>query len=294
MNDFRKKMIAIAAVACVMLTSAVSCMDSKKDDNGGNNNSAATEATEDSNAPTLEHIDNEKGNVVVTPFQSGSPSDLGLASAPDEATALDAEDPTAAKEPATEVVEVTEANGEKATDANGQVVTQIVTKAAETTTGSSANNYVSKTDSRYCLWIDISKDKDYVFNDDFIEVYFKLKDNIPEKDYAVRFNPDFSTIGGTSIKPDKVIQGNIRVGGDIEAQNVSSETGFVAYGDNISAKPGEEICYRINLKNNPGMAAMLVWIYFDSNAMEVEDVIPSGEFAKFASSASTGEKPKSN
>ena len=290
MKDFRKKMIAIAAVACVMLTSAVSCMNSKKDDNGGNNNSAATEATEDSNAPTLEHIDNEKGNVVVTPFQSGSPSDLGLASAPDEATALDAEDPTAA----TEVVEVTEANGEKATDANGNVVTQIVTKAAESTTNSSANNYVSKTDSRYCLWIDISKDKDYVFNDDFIEVYFKLKDNIPEKDYAVRFNPDFSTIGGTSIKPDKVIQGNIRVGGDIEAQNVSSETGFVAYGDNISAKPGEEICYRINLKNNPGMAAMLVWIYFDSNAMEVEDVIPSGEFAKFASSASTGEKPKSN
>jgi hypothetical protein len=292
MNDFRKKMIAIAAVACVMLTSAVSCMDSKKDDNSGNNNSAATEATEDSNAPTLEHIDNEKGNVVVTPFQSGSPSDLGLASAPDEATALDAEDPTAAKEPATEVVEVTEANGEKATDANGQVVTQIVTKAAETTTGSSANNYVSKTDSRYCLWIDISKDKDYVFNDDFIEVYFKLKDNIPEKDYAVRFNPDFSTIGGDSLKPDKVVQGNIRVGGSIEAQDVSSETGFVAYGDNVSAKPGEEVCYRINLKNNPGMAAMLVWVYFDSNAMEVEEIIPSGEFAEFADTASTGEKPK--
>ncbi|WP_295072286.1 hypothetical protein [Ruminococcus sp.] len=295
MSNFRKRMIAIAAVACVLLTSAASCMDSNKKDNGsGNNDSSATTAaaTEDSNAPTLEHIDNEKGNVIVTPFQSGSPADLGLASAPDEATALNAEDPTAAKEPATEVVEVTEANGEKATDANGQVVTQIVTKATEAATAASVDNYVSKTDSRYCLWIDISKDQDYVFNDDFIEVYFKLKDNIPEKDYAVRFNPDFSTIGGDSLKPDKVVQGNIRVGGSIEAQDVSSETGFVAYGDNVSAKPGEEVCYRINLKNNPGMAAMLVWVYFDSNAMEVEDVIPSGEFAKFAATASTGEKPK--
>ncbi|WP_295066643.1 hypothetical protein, partial [Ruminococcus sp.] len=127
MSNFRKRMIAIAAVACVLLTSAASCMDSNKKDNGsGNNDSSATTAaaTEDSNAPTLEHIDNEKGNVIVTPFQSGSPADLGLASAPDEATALNAEDPTAAKEPATEVVEVTEANGEKATDANGNVVTQ--------------------------------------------------------------------------------------------------------------------------------------------------------------------------
>ncbi len=293
MSNFRKRMIAIAAVACVLLTSAASCMDSNKKENGsGNNDSSSTTAaaTEDSNAPTLEHIDNEKGNVIVTPFQSGSPADLGLATAPDEATALNAEDPTAP----TEVVEVTEANGEKATDANGKVVTQIVTKATEAATAASVDNYVSKTDSRYCLWIDISKDKDYVFNDDFIEVYFKLKDNIPEKDYAVRFNPDFSTIGGDSLKPDKVIQGNIRVGGSIDAQNVSSETGFVAYGDNVSAKPGEEVCYRINLKNNPGMAAMLVWIYFDSNAMEVEDVIPSGEFATFAYNASTGEKPKAN
>jgi len=37
---------------------------------------------------------------------------------------------------------------------------------------------------------------------------------------------------------------------------------------------------------------MLVWIYFDSNAMEVEGVYPSGEFEKFAATATTGEKPK--
>ncbi|MCR4796675.1 MAG: hypothetical protein K5898_16165 [Ruminococcus sp.] len=290
MSYLRKRMIAAAAVACVMLTSAVSCMNSNKKETGNDSNSP-TSATEDKTSPTLEHLDNEKGAVIVTPFQSGSPADLGLAEAPDAATPLDAADPT---QPATEIVEVTEANGEKATDAQGQVVTQIVTKAAEDATSASPSNYVSKIDSRYCLWMDISKDKDFVFNDDFIEVYFKLKENIPEKDYGIRFNPDFSTIGGDSLKPDKIIQGNIRVGGDIEAQDVSSESGFVAYGDNVSAKPGEEVCYRINLKNNPGMAAMLVWIYYDSNAMEVEDVIPSGEFGKFASSASTGEKPKSN
>ncbi|WP_028516749.1 dockerin type I domain-containing protein [Ruminococcus flavefaciens] len=170
-------------------------------------------------------------------------------------------------------------------DEDGQEVTE------EGTTPSD-DDYVSKTDSRYCFWLDISKNKDFVFNDDFIEVCFRLKDNIPEKDYAVRFSTDFSTVFGNSLVPDKVIQGNIRVGGDIEPQDVSSETGFVAYGDNVSAKPGEKVRYRINLKNNPGMAAMLVWVYFDSNAMEVEEIIPSGEFAEFADTASTGEKPK--
>ena len=284
---FRKRMIAIAAMACVLLTSAVSCMNSNKKDSGSENNgnSATTAAvTEDSNAPTLDHIENDKGNVIVTPFQSGSPADLAIKD-PNADAALNGEDPTAAVEPATEIVEVTEANGEKATDANGAVVTQVVTKPTE-----ASSDYKSKTDSRYCMWIDISKDSDYVFNGDFIEVVFKLKDNIPNKDYPVRFNPDFSTIAGKSISPDSVIQGNIRVGGTIDDQDVSSETGFVAYGDNVSAKAGDEVTYHINLKNNPGLAAMLVWVYYDSNAMEVEGIYPSGEFAKFARTQ-TGSKP---
>lgn len=290
MSNFRKKAIALAAVACVALTSAASCSNSKKESSSsGNNQSSTSGAT--TQGITIDQIENEDGKYVVTPFQSGSASDLAdLGLTPNGNVDLDSDDPVSKenKEPATEIVEVTEANGEKVTDANGQAVTEIVTKPTE----ASGNNYVSKTDSRYCLWVDISKDSDFVFNDDFVEVYFKLKDNIPEKDYAVRFNPDFSSVSGVSLTPDKVIQGNIRVGGDIEAQDVSAETGFVAYGDNISAKPGEEIVYRINLKNNPGMAGLLLWIYYDSNAMDVEDIIPSGEFAAFASGASTGSKPK--
>ena len=293
MNDFRKKAIALAAVACVAITSAASC--SKKSVNGSSNkntstgNNAATDAASN-NGPTIENIENASGAVVVTPFQTGSASELansGL-TPPDGNIDLDSEDPQTktTAQPATEVVEVTQANGEKVTDANGATVTEIVTKPSDNT------KYKSETDARYCMWLDISKDTDYVFNGDFIEIVFKLKDNIPEKDYAVRFNPDLASVAGRSVTPDKVIQGNIRVGGDIEEQNVSSETGFIAYGDNISAKPGEEITYHINLKNNPGLAAMLVWVYYDANAMTVEGIYPSGEFEKFASSATTGEKPK--
>lgn len=296
MSNFRKKAIALASVACVALTSFASCMDSKSSSSsnaGSKADSNVSENATDADGNTVananngngsgsgngssggdvdfENIVNDQGQVVVTPFQSGSSDDFGI---PAPEVDLDSDDPVA-KEPATEIVEVTEANGEKATDSAGNVVTQIVTKPAD----SSAENYKSKTESKYCFWIDISKDSDYVFNDQFIKVTFNLKDNIPDRDYPVRFNPDLSSVAGKTITPDKVVQGTIRVGGDIAAQNVSSESGFVVYGDNVSAKAGDTVDYYLNIKNNPGLAGILVWVYYDANAMDVESIRPAGEFA---------------
>ena len=280
MNNFTKKAIALASVICVAFTSTVSCLGKEKD-SSNSNASGSTKANSGNvianNGATIENIENENGNVVITPFQFGTPADLGI-SAPEGDIDLNSADPetTTSGEPATEIVEVTEANGEKATDADGNVVTQIVTKPTE------AKAYTSKIESRYCLWIDISKDSDYIFNDQFIKITFKLKDDIPEQDYAIRFNPDLSSVAGKTVTPDKVLQGTIRVGGNIEAQDVSKEAGFVAYGDNISAKPGDTVDYYLNLKNNPGLAAILVWVYYDSNAMELQGIKPAGEFAGFA------------
>ena len=306
MSNFRKKAIALASVACVALTSFASCMDSKSSSSnaGSKADSNVSENATDADGNTVananngsgssgngssggdvdfENIVNDQGQVVVTPFQSGSSDDFGI---PAPEVDLDSDDPVA-KEPATEIVEVTEANGEKATDSAGNVVTQIVTKPAD----SSAENYKSKTESKYCFWIDISKDSDYVFNDQFIKVTFNLKDNIPDRDYPVRFNPDLSSVAGKTITPDKVVQGTIRVGGDIAAQNVSSESGFVVYGDNVSAKAGDTVDYYLNIKNNPGLAGILVWVYYDANAMDVESIRPAGEFANFAKTK-VGSKPE--
>jgi len=36
---------------------------------------------------------------------------------------------------------------------------------------------------------------------------------------------------------------------------------------------------------------MLVWVYYDSNAMEVKEIYPSGEFSEFAKRTQTGSKP---
>ena len=293
MSNFKKRAIALASVACVALTSFASCSDSNSGSKSGNNtgttagtvnatNADGTPATSPIGGNNLDTIKNEDGQVVITPFQSGAPSEIGI-TPPDSDVDLNSPDPVST-EPVTEIVEVTEANGEKATDAAGNVVTQIVTKPTE------AKAYTSKIESRYCLWIDISTDSDYIFNDQFIKVTFKLKDNIPEKEYAVRFNPDLSSIAGRTVTPDKIVQGCIKVGGSVNAQDVSSESGFVAYGDNVSAKAGDTVDYYINLKNNPGLAGMLVWIYYDSNAMDVEEIEPTGQFAEIAKKTQTGSK----
>ena len=113
MTDIRKKAIALAAVACVTITSAASC--SKKGASSSNNvTSAGSNSSSQSSAndgPTLENIENVSGAVVITPFQTGSPADLANTgiTPPDTDIDLDSDDPQtkSTTQAATEVVEVT-------------------------------------------------------------------------------------------------------------------------------------------------------------------------------------------
>ncbi len=315
MSDISKKIIAVAAVACMAFSTVTSCSDKNA---GKGDSSSKSSSSEDADVfdNSIDSVKNEDDNIVAMPFQTGKSGEGGF-TAPD-AEDLEADDPVSGNstadpnaesstevevvtdsqgEPVTEIVTVTDASGETVTDAAGEPATETVTVtkassgSSEKTTSVSAEDYVSSTDSMYCLWMDISKDENFVFNDEFIKITFKLKEDIPDRDYPVRFSPDLSSIAGVSIHPDKVYQGTIRVGGDIEAQDVSSETGFVAYGDNISANQGDTVDYYINFKNNPGLAAFLVWFYYDSNAMEVVKVSSAGEFAEISNKTQTGTSP---
>jgi len=326
MSDIRKRVIAILAVACMALTAATGC-SSKNKDNSSASNANDAEVFDDS----FENVKNEDNNIIAMPFQTGKPGDGNpFVSAPENVD-LDADDPVeSASKPAgagtstdveapTEIVTVTDADGEPVTDSQGEPVTEIVTSPSSNSNGNSGNNnsgsnnggnsndgsnngesgnnnttdapdeeYVSSTDNMYCLWMDISKNENFMFNGQIIKVTFKLKDGIPNRDYPVRFNPDLSSIAGQTVVPDDIIQGTIRVGSGIEAQDVSSNDGVVMYGDNISANAGDTVDYYINLKNNPGLAGMLVWVYYDSNAMELVGMKAAGEFAEIANRTQTG------
>ena len=180
----------------------------------------------------------------------------------------------------------------KATDASATTTAKATATAtsatttafeAETTVTTTSAGYVAETDAKYFMWVDIAKDKDYVFNDEFIKLSFKIKEDIPDKDYTIRLKPDLSDIKGVSIYPDSVIHGTIRVNsGSIAPVDVSAETGMAVYGDNIACKQGDTVDYYINFKNNSGIAGALIWFYYDSNAMELVSLKPVGEFAEIA------------
>lgn len=193
---------------------------------------------------------------------------------------------------------VTSPGGEVVTYPAGQPVTDIVNvtsiadqKPNETnaTSGdnSGSSDYKSKTDGDYILWMDISKDEDFHFDGEFVKATFKIKDDIPDGDYPITLETQFSSNAGQSIVPTKVTGGVIRVGGDNIDPADASGSGFQVYGDRINAKRGDTVDVYIRTKNNPGMVAILMWIYYDSNAMERVSLSPAGEFAQVAAKRNT-------
>ena len=247
MKNFAKKIVAIFAILAVAASTFAGC--NKK---------------EETSAP------------MQYPFEVGAAADNSL-SLDNPNADLDAEDPVADAteapvteivtevqdvtdaegQPATEFVPVTEADGQEATDAAGaqvteavkvtNVVTNVVTKPVEKPTTPA---YTAKKDGRYAMWLDISKDANFFFEGNMITASFKVKEGIPDGDYPIEIVPDLSDVAGVAIYPEKTINGVIRVNnGEIEAIDVSKETGMVFYGDAIACKQGDTIDFNINVKN---------------------------------------------
>lgn len=328
MNNFKKRLIALVSLTCVALSMFTGCSDSKDDESKSEKKS---ESSESSQAEDIEPM-------TALPFKWGSADDSGLtidgvdinkddpvkadhvdATKSSEATTAENKEKTTAYiagEPVTEIVNVTEANGEAVTEANGQPVTEVkiianaTPEPAETTadnnntatdTPNENNNspateatseYISNTKGMYAMWIDISKNEDFYFNDSVIKVTFKVKEDAPDGIYSISLSPDLSSIEGKTIVPDTILNGSIKVGnGSADAVDPSSMNGFAIYGDNITAKQGDTVEFSINMKDNPGLAALIMWYYYDSNALEVIDCKPDGEFAEVSkNSTQTGVK----
>lgn len=294
-----KKIIAVFAVLCVTATTFASCGDKPT-----NNSSTSDSSSSSSENATVDEA-LKKYPLVVGEAGDGNQiaGDGADLNADDPVETTTTEDTTKVPEtevqdvtdadgqPVTEVVEVTKADGSKETDANNNPVTEtvkvttVVTKATEavTTEAKANSDYKSKNDGRYAMWLDVSKDENFMFEGDMLNVKFKVKEGIPDGDYKVRISPDLSDVAGVSVKPGKVIDGIIRVNnGDIQAADVSGETGLTFYGDNIACKQGDEIEFKINVKNNPGLVAFCIWFYFDSNALDFVEAGACGEFKPIA------------
>ncbi|MBR6242075.1 MAG: hypothetical protein IKQ90_01125 [Ruminococcus sp.] len=178
MNNFKRRLIALAALMCVALTSVTGCSKAKDDSKSESGKSGSSQGQEADEAP-----------LVVAPFtwSANEEGDDPLDTPDPEAPEGDkTEDPTASSEKTTEVEAVTDASGQPvtefvtATDAQGQPVTnaqgQPVTEAVQVTTivesaaQATTKAYTAATTGMYAMWIDISKDDNFYFNDSFVKV----------------------------------------------------------------------------------------------------------------------------
>lgn len=323
MKNVMKKIIAVFAVLCVATTSLAACSSKEPEEsNSGNSSSSAgtTMSDEDLEAvkkyPLSIGAADEENDLALDdpnadlegddPVESATTTATTTKKKADIAPVTEIQTVTAAGgAPVTEVVEVTDDAGVVQTDADNKpvtetaVVTEIIsvttTEEAEETTEENAteaatsSDYKSKNDGRYAMWLDVSKDENFMFEDAMLTAEFNVKEGIPDGDYRIRISPDLSDIAGVVVNPSKVIDGTIRVNnGEIEAVDVSSESGLVFYGDNIACKQGESIKFNINIKNNPGLAAFCIWFYFDGNAFEFVDAYATGEFEEIAKQTDIG------
>ena len=306
MKNITKKIIAVFAVLCVAATSMAGCGDKKKKGSDEAVTQYALEVGKSSEGNSLTLGDTQIDLDAPDPETSGDES-----SASDKEAEVVEEVTDSKGQPVTEVVTVTDSKGETVTDAKGETVTEtvkvttVVKKPASSGNSNSItpsqsgenkdnsnSNYTPANDGRYYMWLDISKNENFYFEGDMLKMSFKVKENIPDGDYKIRVSQDLSSIAGVSLNStSKAIDGTIRVNnGDIEPADVSNETGMVIYGDNVACKQGDTIDYYINIKNNEGLAAFCIWVYFDSNALEFIDeaACASGEFEAIARETEIG------
>lgn len=308
MNSLKKRLISLLLLTSMALSSFAGCSDnnksSKEKDSSDSGSSQEEQITNDSetNKSTdaenttidifkdfpLELVTGEKGELIKIPMQSGEIGSVGgesngnglnLGGQDPESVDISPSIPSGGQS-STKPVDVTDAQGEKVTDSSGQTVTEYVTE------NGGNSDYKSLTNGNYVFWMDVSKNEDFVFNDEFIKVTFEVKNGIPDGEYPITFATDFSSVKGAITNPAKIYSGSITVGGDAKKdEDHSDETDFILYGDNVSCKQGETVDFYIRAKNNPGLAATLLWFYYDSNAMTVKanGVKPTGEFAEISS-----------
>lgn len=204
----------------------------------------------------------------------------------------------------TSYVAVTDDGGNKVVDDNGKVVTELVTvpasqegnhntennggSSSETTTVGGGNNaategnqnvaepYTPKTDNFQAYWMDMTQNKDIVFNGDFIDITFKVKETTPDGNYIVNLATpqhasEFANWDAKALVP-AITNGCITVGSATpEAQTATNASDFKLTAESLTANPGETVTMRIQIADNPGMVAFVLRLDYDSNALEIVD-----------------------
>lgn len=167
----------------------------------------------------------------------------------------------------------TDINGAAVTEAGGSVATELYT--GPTNAAEYEKGYTPAVKTYQAYWLDISEQKDFVFDGNLIEFEVKVNENTPDGVYPVEVY--FADLSNYSANTDE---------NAAKLANVKFRPGYVCVNkdkpevealgkdmtltpDTVTAKPGETVRMNLRVDNNPGLVAFVIRMHYDSNAMTI-------------------------
>ena len=179
-------------------------------------------------------------------------------------------------------VQQTDINGGTVTQAGGEAATVLYTG---TTVASSyaEPEYTPNYKSFFSMWLDTSKQADYVFDGEFLVFDVKINDDAKDGVYPVEiYHTDFSNWGKKGETPKTL---NVTTNVGYICVNAAEPTPDHQTGGDltltpgvVSGKPGDTVKLAVKAENNAGFVGFRVWLSYDSNAVKFLKTTAGADF----------------
>ena len=175
----------------------------------------------------------------------------------------------------------TDINGVVVTEANGSEVTELYT--GSTNAASYAKDYTPNIKTYQAYWLDISKQKDFVFDGSLLEFEIQVKENTPDGVYPVEvYFADLSTDeNAAKLDAVKFVPGYVCVNSE-KPEIPAVGTDMTLTPETVTAKPGETVRMNLRVDNNPGLVAFVIRLHYDDNAIIISDAGAGSDLGKHA------------
>ncbi len=205
-------------------------------------------------------------------------------------------------------VVVTDTAGQPVIDANGNTVTEPANNTGDNNSGNnndgnnnngdnnngdnnnddssaggnSGDTYTESITSFQAYWMDMSRGEDYVFNGDFLDVTFKIKENTPDGVYALTSgSSDFANWDAESVSCN-FVDGAIAVGSaSAPAAGTAQSGAFSIVAGTAQGNPGDEVTVRFDMSDNPGLVALIFRFKYDQNALEIVNAVVGSDCSDY-------------
>ena len=250
------KRIAAVLLAAVTMIPAASCAKEGSTDSGANN---AQNSKKDQEISIPVETDQKGGLKVDLTYQDQPENNQYPVTTP-AVSAKRGEDGSL-------YVPQTDINGGKVTEEGGKEVTVAYT-GTTLATSYAQPDYQPDYKTFFSMWVDTSRQKDYVFDGEFLVYEVKIKEDAKDGVYPIElYHTDFSNWAAKVM--DVVTNvGYICINSE-KPNPVHKNGGDIALcPDIITAKPGDTVQYVVKAENNTGIVGFRIWLSYDSNAMQ--------------------------